>query len=336
MRAAVLTAYGPPTSVVLTDLPLPEPGPGQVRVRVHATTVNMGDAEIRSMSMPWLFAVPIRIWLGVLRPRPGCVLGMELAGVVDALGEGVSQPAVGERVFGAPDLGFGTHAEAVCVDASALMPIPRGVTFAQAATLPIAGLEAVGYLRKAGVDGPKRLLIRGASGSIGSFALQLAKRMGAQVTAVCGAAGVERMRQLGADVVHDFQVHDFDADDSRYDAMIDIVGKTPLRRCLAVVEPGGTLVRVTVPGVLEVLGALVARLFTGKRVRIGEGGGTREDLRRLVGWVADGTLQTVIDRRYPLERIADAHAYVQTGHKQGHVVIEIDQPAMPNPGSSEG
>ncbi len=329
MRAVVLRSYGPPEALALVDLPVPEPRAGQVRVRVVATTVSMGDTEIRSMSLPGLFAVPIRLWLGLFRPRSDTVLGMELAGVVDAVADDVSSLKVGDRVFGAPEMGFGTYAELVCVQASALLPVPEALDFATAATLPIAGLEAMGYLRRAGVDGPKRVLIRGASGSIGTFAVQLARRLGAHVTAVCGPGGVERVQGLGADAVLDYTRHDFDAGDARYDVMVDIVGKTPLRRCLAVLVDGGTLVRCTVPGLWEVLGALWTRITSRKRVRLGGGEGTRAELEALTGLVAAGEVESVIDRRYPLEAIVEAHRYVETGHKQGHVVLDVHGDTSP-------
>lgn len=321
MRAVVIRAYGAAEELDVTELPTPTPGSGEVLVQVHATTVTMGDTELRSMTLPWLFRLPLRLWLGWSRPRPHTIPGMEFSGTVASIGPGVTGWTVGERVFGAPDMGFGANASHIVMPAAQLFRMPDGLSFEAAATLPIGGLEAIGYLRKAGT--PKRLLIRGASGSIGTFALQLAKQAGAHVTAVVEPAGVERVTALGADVVRDHTLQEFDAGDDRYDAMIDIVGKIPLSRCLAIVEPGGAVVRCTVPGLWEVLVGLWTRLTSDKRVRMGEGGGSRADLEHLAAEVAAGRIETVIDRVLPLDEVVEAHRYVETGSKQGHVVLRV-------------
>ena len=324
MRAVVLTAYGPADSLEVRDVPDPTPRAGEVLIRVVATTVTMGDTELRSLSMPWLFSLPLRMWLGFGAPRPGTILGMELAGVVEAVGEGVVGFQVGDAVAGASGMGFGTYAELVCAPADRLLVHkPDSVSFAVAATAPTGGLAAVGYLRKGRIEQAKTVLIRGASGSIGTFAVQVAKHRGAHVTGVCGPDGVERVRGLGADVVLDYTQRDFTESDETYDLMLDVVGRMPISRCLRAVAPGGTYVRGTVPGVWELLVALWFNLTSRKRVVLGDAGESVEDLRALMGLLESGQVESVIDRTYPLEQIVDAHRYVETGHKQGHVVVTV-------------
>ncbi len=324
MKAAVLTAYGPPQTVQLQELPDPEPGPGQLRVRVHAATVTAGDGEIRRSDLPWLFRLPIRLWLGWFRPRSGTVPGMELAGIVDAVGPDVDGFAPGDRVVAGTEMGVGACAELAVVGADGLVAtVPDGVDLSDVAPLPIGGLEAVGYLRRGGLAAGKRVLVRGASGSIGTYAVQLARRAGATVVAVCGPDGVEQVAALGADEVLDYTTDDVFSGPRTWDLVLDVVGRVPLRRCLALVEPGGTYVRATVPGVWEALQALFIRLFSRKRVVMGAGGGGAADLRTLVSLVADGQLRTVFHGRFPLSDIARAHAAVDAGHKQGHVLVEV-------------
>ncbi len=289
------------------------------------------DTELRSSSMPWLFRIPLRLWLGIWRPRPETVLGMEVAGTVQAVGSEVEGFAVGDAVFGDTGMDFGGYAELARLSADGhVARTPAGVPLDQVVPLPISGLEALGYLRRGGIAAGQRVLVRGASGSIGSYAVQLAKHhFGAHVTGVCGAAGVERVASLGADEVLDYEQRDFWQTGETWDLMLDVVGKLPFRRCLGVLAPGGTYVRATVPGVGEVLWASVHRLLGSRRIVMGSGGGSAADLAWLAERLKEGTVRSVIDRRWPLTAIQDAHRYVQTGHKQGHVVIDVAVPESP-------
>lgn len=324
MKAAVLTAYGAPDRLVVQEVAPPSPAPGQVRIRVHATTVTAGDTEIRSSKMPWLFKIPIRIWLGIFKPRGKTILGMEVAGTIDALGEGVDTFAVGDPVFAACDMGLGGYAEHVCLPASGVIARkPENLTFEEAAAVPIGGLAALGYLEKGGIAAGTSVLIRGASGSIGTFAVQLAKHFGAHVTGVCGTQGVERVRALGADAVIDYTQTDFQEKGVTYDLILDVVGKMPISRCLKSVKRGGAYVRGTIPGVWELCVALWTRLTSRKRVVMGDAGDSPEGLKRLAALLESEALQTVVDRTYPIEAIAEAHRYVDTGHKQGNVIIQV-------------
>ena len=325
MRAVVLERYGGADGLVQRDIEAPEAGPGELLVRVHHTTVTMGDTELRSSRLPWIFRIPIRLWLGVWRPRRNTVLGMEVAGTVEAVGDGVQGFEVGDAVFGGTGMHLGGYGEL------ARMPIgeavahkPADVPFDQVVALPIGGLEALGYLRLGGIAAGQRVLVRGASGSIGGYAVQLAKHhFGAHVTGVCGASGLERVAGLGADVVLDYEEQDFWETGETWDLMLDVVGRLPFTRCLRVLKPGGTYVRATVPGLGDVLRAGFHRLVGRRRIVMGSGGGGSQDLALLAGLVQQGTIRTVVDRRWPLTGIQDAHRYVETGHKQGNVVIDV-------------
>ena len=325
MKAVVLTRYGPAEALQVQDVPRPEPGPGELLVAVRATTVTRGDTEMRALDLPWLFRLPIRLWLGVWGPRKTTILGMEMAGVVEAVGEGVTGFAIGDAVLGTSDMGLGTYAQYVVVKADGLVTKkPDTLSFPEAAAVPIGGLAALGYLTKGGIATAKRVLIRGGSGSIGSFAIQIAKHFGAHVTAVCAQQGVQRARELGADDVFDYTARDFDAVGQTWDLILDVVGRTPISRCLAVLEPGGRYVRATVPGLFEVLRMLWTKLTSDKRVIMGDSGDTPARLRQLVDLIEAGEVRPLIDRTYALPEVAQAHRYVEQGHKQGNVILTVD------------
>lgn len=325
MKAIVLTRYGPAEGLQLRDVPRPKPGPGQLLVAIRATTVTRGDTELRALDLPWLFRVPIRLWLGFWGPRKNTVLGMELSGVVSAVGEGVEGYAVGDAVLGTSDMGLGTYAQYGLVRTDRLVAHkPDALSWQEAAAIPIGGLAALGYLLAGGIESAKRVLIRGASGSIGSFAVQIAKHFGAHVTAVCPPQGVDRVRELGADEVLDYSVTDFDATEQTWDLMLDVVGRTPITRCLEVVTPGGRYVRGTVPSLVELLRALWTRFTSDKRVILGDSGDTPERLHQLVAMVEAGAVRPLVDRTYALPEVAEAHRYVEQGHKQGNVVLVVD------------
>ncbi len=324
MKAVVLEMYGAADGLRLKDMAPLVPRADQVLVTVHTTTVNMGDTEIRASNIPWLFRLLTRLWLGFFRPRSDLILGMEMAGVVEAVGEAVERFSPGDEVFGSSAMGLGAHAESVCVPAKGLLAHkPPGVPFEQVAPLTISGLAALGYLRQGGVEQARTVLIRGASGSIGTYAVQLAKHSGAHVTAVCGTEAMERMEALGADVVIDYTRQEFDESGQTYDLILDVVGRVPISRCLHALTPQGVYVRGTVPGLWEFLVALWVRLTSRRRVVLGDAGGSAGDLVFLGQLLASGALRSVIDQRYPLDQLAQAHRYVETGHKQGHVLIAV-------------
>lgn len=324
MRAAVLTSYGDPEGLELAQLPRPEPNAGEALIRVHAATVTKGDTELRTFALPLLFWLPLRLWLGLFKPRANTVLGMEVSGVVEAVGDGVTEFRPGDAVFGPTNMGKGGNAEyAVVQVAEGLAHKPDNVSFEQAAGVSIGAMEALGYLRKGGIERDHRVLIRGASGSIGTFAVQLAKHFGAHVTGVCPPQGLERAQQLGADEVIDYTKDDFTKNAHRYDLILDVVGGISVSRVMRSLTEAGRYVRATVPGFFALLQVLWIRMTSRKRFVIGSGDAKPEELRFLAGLLESGEIETVVDRCYPLDDVAAAHQYVEQGHKQGNVILTV-------------
>ncbi len=325
MRAIVCTRYGPPEVLRLADVRKPAPKDDEVLVRVRATTVSAADCEIRRFDFaPWIW-LPLRLALGVFRPRRR-VLGQEFAGDVEGVGSAVTSFAPGDRVFGTTGLGLGAHAEYVCVRedpaTGAMAPMPAGVDYAEAAAIPYGGGEALGFLRKAGVGGGQRILVNGAGGSFGTFAVQLAKILGAHVTAVDGAGKLEMLRGLGADVVVDYAREDVTARHETWDVIFDIVRGTWSDRMVRRLAESGWLVMAN-PGFMQMARAWSASRGTGKHWSIAGAGGTKEDLAYLAGLVEAGRLRAVVDRCYPLEQMAEAHRYAETGAKLGNIVVTV-------------
>ncbi len=323
MKAAVCTAYGGPAAVRIVDVPDPKPAAGEVLVRIRATTVSSGDARIRGARFPAGFALPARLALGVRGPRKR-ILGTELAGVVEAIGADVTRYQPGDRVFAFPGIGMGCHAELKTVrEDGALAPIPEGLSFEEAAAISFGGATALHFLRKvAAVQRGERVLINGASGAVGSAAVQLARHFGTQVTAVCSSANADLVRSLGAEYVIDYQTADFCAQGAKWDVILDTVGNTSLARCRPALAANGRLLLLA--GSLgQVLAAPVQSLVSGLKVSGGPAPERAEDVRALAKLCADGVYRPVIDSRYPLERIAEAHARADSGRKVGSVVVTI-------------
>ncbi|WP_418317071.1 NAD(P)-dependent alcohol dehydrogenase [Piscinibacter sakaiensis] len=319
MKAAICRRYGPPDVVTIGDLPVPRPGARQVLVRVRATTVSAGDVRLRSARVPRGFGLLLRLGFGISGPRHP-VLGAELAGEVVDVGRSVTRFSRGNRVFASL---IGCHAEYVAVpeDAAALMP--SGLSFATAAALTFGGLTALLFLRdKARVQPGARVLVNGASGTVGSAAVQLARHFGAIVTGVCSAGNAALVRSLGADEVIDHAAEDFTAGRERYDVILDAVGNCSFARCRRVLAPGGRLLLV-VGDLPQMLGALLRPSRGDLKVLGGIASVRREDLLLLAELAERGAFKPVIDRSYPFARIADAHAHVDTGRKKGSVVIEL-------------
>ncbi|GAA1763379.1 NAD(P)-dependent alcohol dehydrogenase [Agromyces humatus] len=320
MRVAAYEQYGPPGVVAITDRPDPIPREGQVRVRVHAAVVGSSDSAARS-GTPW-FA---RLAFGLRAPKQH-VLGSEFAGVVDAIGPGVTRFAVGDRAFGATGIGLGAHAEHVVVaESGAVVRLPDEVSMADAAAICDGALTALPFLRDGGHVRPgDRVLVNGASGSVGAAAVQLAKHLGAEVIAVCGPAHAELVRSLGADRVIDRTREDFTQARSEYEVIFDAVGKSTFRRCRRALVAGGSYL-TTVPSWSIVFQQLTSKLgsrravimFTGLR----KDAEKRPDLEELGALAAAGAFRPPIERMLPLEQIAAAHRIVDAGHKGGSAVI---------------
>jgi NADPH:quinone reductase-like Zn-dependent oxidoreductase len=327
MRAAVCTGYGPPEVVRVQEVEKPAPRDGEVLVRVRATTVNRTDCGVRS-AKPFV----ARLFYGLLRPR-ATILGNEFAGEVEAVGGGVTEFRPGDRVFGF-NAGFGArgefgaHAEYMIVAATGwLAAMPANTTFEEAAPGTEGSTYAFGLIDRARIAGGQRVLVYGATGAIGSAAVQLLKSLGATVTAVCATPHLDLVRALGADRVVDYTAQDFTRDDQRYDVVFDAVGKTTFLRCWRLLVPGGLYLATDAgPGWLNLPLALVTAILGGRRVLLpstGPGPTTGERIRALI---ESGAFRPVIDRRYTLDQIVEAHRYVDTGRKVGGVVVTVAPP----------
>ncbi|GHH17849.1 NAD(P)-dependent alcohol dehydrogenase [Streptomyces lanatus] len=322
MKAAVHDRYGPPEVVRIAEVDRPSVGELDVLVRVHATTVNRTDCAYRA-ARPFF----MRALTGLTRPRRA-VLGTEYAGVVEAVGGRVTSFAVGDRVFGYNEGAFGTHAEYLTVpQGGAVAPMPDGTTFEEAAPGTEGAHYALAFLRTAGVRAGQDVLVYGATGAIGSAAVQLLKHQGVTVTAVCDTDRLELVKGLGADRGVDYTARDFTRDEQRYDAVIDAVGKSTFGRCRRLLKPGGVYLSSELgPYGQNVLLPLVTPLFRGRRVKFPFPRENQEMVRHIGDLMGAGAFRPVIDRRYPLERIVDAYRYVETGRKTGSVVITVVPP----------
>jgi len=320
MKAVVQDRYGPPEVLRVEEVERPVPNADEILIRVRASTVTQTDTHARRADLfLWRFV------LGLRRPRSR-TLGVELAGEVEAVGAAVREFNVGDEVFGQPSSYFGAHAEYVCVSERAAMARkPAGMSFEEAAAVCDGASQALGTLRQADVQEGRRLVIYGASGSLGTAAVQLAKHFGAHVTAVCGTDHVELVRSLGADDVVDYRQQDFTKNGQTYDAIIDAVGKYSFRRGRRSLKPGGIYV-ATDGGrfFVETIALLVLTRWVGsKRVRGGIGRRIKQDVLFLKELIEAGEFRAVVDRRYPMDQVVEAHRYVETWRKAGNVVLTI-------------
>jgi NADPH:quinone reductase-like Zn-dependent oxidoreductase len=325
MKAAVCTAYGPPDVLEVRNVPKPVPRDDEVLVRVRATTVSAADCELRRFDFaPWIW-VPMRLAFGIRKPRRR-VLGQELAGDVEAVGSKVTSLRVGDRIFATTGVPLGAYAEYICLrenaPTGAIATMPANLGYEEAAAVPYGGGEALGFLRRANVQAGQRVLVNGAGGSFGTYAVQLAKDLGAHVTAVDSAPKLEMLRELGADRVIDYAQEDVTAGPDAYDVIFDVVRNTPSHRMVRMLADDGWLLMAN-PGFLQIVRAKWASRGSRRHVSIAGSGPKGEDLAYLRGLVEAGRLDPVIDRSFPLEQIVEAHRYAETGQKLGNVVIVV-------------
>jgi NADPH:quinone reductase-like Zn-dependent oxidoreductase len=315
MKAAICTKYGPPEVVKIEERPKPSPKDNEILVRVRATTVASGDCRVRGADVPALFKPMLWLVVGVGKPRQP-IFGTELSGEVEAVGKNVTAFKIGDSVFAMTGMKMGAHAEYITLpEKGTVVPKPSNITHEQAAAISFGGTTALHFIRKGNLQKGQRVLIYGASGAVGTSAVQLAKHFGVEVTGVCSGANMELVKSLGADRVIDYTAEDFRTKNERYDVIFDAVGKITKSSSKGVLASGGRY--VTVNG-----GPASERI---------------EDLRLLGELAQSGKYSPVIDRIYPIEQIVDAHAYVDTGRKKGNVVCLIYQPpGVENPVFSFG
>ncbi len=324
MRAIVATGYSAAEVLQLTKVEKPRLKVNEILVRVRAATVSAGDIRMRSFSVPPMLWLPARLALGISKPRQP-IYGMELAGDVEAVGKDVRRFKVGDQVFASTlEHQFGAHAEYKCLpEDGAVAAKPRQMSYAEAATLAIGAHTALHFLKAGQIQPGQKVLINGASGSVGTYAVQLAKYFGAHVTGVCSTRNVALVQSLGADQVIDYTHVDFSSTGETYDIIFDAVGTTTFAHCNHALKPNGSYLHTVLAG--AALQGRWYRLTTGKHVVGGTATPRSDALTFLKELSETGRLKPVIDRSYALEEIADAHRYVETGRKQGNVVITVDQ-----------
>jgi NADPH:quinone reductase-like Zn-dependent oxidoreductase len=321
MKAAVRTRYGPPEAARIAEVDKPTVGDHDVLVKVHVTTVNRTDCGFRA-AHPFF----IRIFSGLLRPKV-TVLGTEFAGVVEAVGGAVARFEIGDKVFGFSEWRFGAHAEYLSMlEDGPLATMPTNMTYEEAAPSTEGSHYALSLITKAKVRSGQDVLVNGATGAIGSAAVQILKSLGVVVTAVCGTKHVQLVKGLGADRVIDYATEDFTKDEQTYDVVLDAVGKSSFGRCKRLLKPGGIYLSSDLgPLSQNPILALITRLSGGKKVMFPIPPKYRQqEVRQLKETIESGSFRPVIDRRYPLDQIVEAYRYVETGQKIGNVLINVE------------
>jgi NADPH:quinone reductase-like Zn-dependent oxidoreductase len=332
MKAIVWTEYGPPEVLQLREVKKPHPKDDEVLIKIRATTATAGDCEMRRMETAIQYRILMRMYVGLRRPTRLTILGMELAGIVEAVGKDVTKFKEGDEVFAST--GFarsGTYSEYICLpeepeegkaDVAVVAIKPFNMSFEEAAPVPMGGVEALCLLRQANLQSGQRILINGAGGTIGSFAVQLAKSMGAEVTAVDSTDKLDMLSSIGADHTIDYKSEDFTKSDKTYDVIFDIIGKAPYSGSIKSLMKNGIYISAIPKTSRSIRGRWTSRR-SNKKVIFGRVYPKSEDLTFLRELIEAGKIKSVIDRTFPLEQTASAHRYVEAGEKIGNVVITV-------------
>jgi NADPH:quinone reductase-like Zn-dependent oxidoreductase len=324
MKAIVHTKYGPPDELQLKEVEKPVPGDNEVLIKIHASTVTTTDCNVRNLTfVPESFKFLSRIIFGFKKPKKN-ILGIDFAGEIEAIGKDVKLYKEGDHVFGSPGIKMGAHAEYSCVPETGALAIkPVGLSWEEAAAISLAGNTALFFIRDLGkIQNGQKILIHGASGAIGTYAVQLARYYGAEVTGVCSAANAEMVKSLGADKVIDYTKEDFYKSDERYDFVFNVVGKTTFSQCKGVLKPKGIYLENMLE-IKDILRMMWTSITGGKKIKGGVSKERAENLNFFIELIESGKLKPVIDRIYPFERAAEAFHYVEQGHKKGNVVISM-------------
>lgn len=304
MKAVIYTKYGPPDVLQLVDMEKPQPKAHEILVKINATTVTSGDTRLRSSNFPPVAWLMVRLMFGLFKPKKE-ILGHEFSGIVEAVGKEVTKYKIGDEIFATPTmLNTGSYAEYICIPEERKKGVlalkPKNLSFGEAAAIPVGGMTALFLLNKTNLHAGQQVLIYGASGSVGSYAIQIAKAQGATVTAVCSRSSFEMVKSLGADSAIDYRKEDYSLLDSKFDIIFDAVGKTSKSKAKKVLKKGGSFVTV--------------KAFTSP---------TQEHLNTLKELAEQQQIKPYIDKRFQLAEIVEAHQYVDTGSKKGNVVIEL-------------
>ena len=326
MKAIVCTRYGPPDVLELQEIAKPTPRDNEVLIRIYATTVTAADCELRGLKFPLLLQLVLRIGFGFRGPRRR-VLGQELSGEIEAAGKDVKRFKKGDQVVGWSGLRLGAYAEYTCLPEDVVLAIkPSNMTYEEAAPIPVGGLEAVYFIRRGNIQSGQKVLIYGAGGSIGTFAVQLARYLGADVTAVDSTGKLDMLLSIGAEQVIDYTHEDFTKSGETYDVIFDVVGKSSFSGCMKILKENGFYLLGN-PRMSQRIRARWASMRSSKKVipyAARAASESTEDFKFLKRLIEAGKIRSVIDRCYPLEQTAEAHRYVDTGHKKGNVVITVE------------
>ena len=324
MRAIVWTKYGSPDVLELKETEKPIPKEHEILVKIHATTVETGDCELRRYKMHNYFYLPMRLYFGLIKPRKRKnILGQQFSGIVESAGDEVTEFNDGDHVFGPSEI-FRAYAEYICLPGNSTIALkPHNLSFEEAAAVPVGGINALHFLRKGHVKEGDKVLIYGSTGAIGTFAVQLAKIFGAEVTAVCGSSKMELVKSLGADYVIDYRTQDFSRAGETYDVIFDTIGKSPFSTCIKSLKPYGRYLLAN-PTLRQQIRGIWISLIGNKKVLFELAQYNNEDLNYLKELIETGMLRPIIDEhQYLLEQIVEAHRYVEQGHKTGNVVISV-------------